>query len=94
MLAKLQEEEIAIPFLTPEHIVRDNDGRFKLCDLSHALSVIGMDSSVQREIKSDIHYMDPDTFAASISGFVSTIQNYFKSVVYSLGLLVLEFFSQ
>ncbi|CAD8044441.1 unnamed protein product [Paramecium primaurelia] len=91
ILADLQEEEIALPYITPDQIMRMKDGKFKLFDVNHAISVIGMDSSIQREIKSDINYMDPDTFAASISGQISTLQNYFKSVIYSFGLIILEF---
>lgn len=59
-------------------------------DIDHAVNVLGMDSSVQREIKGNHHYMDNETFTASAHGLTSTIQNYFKSVVYSLGLIALE----
>lgn len=46
ILADLQEEEIALPYVTPDQIMRMKDGKFKLFDVNHAISVIGMDSSV------------------------------------------------
>lgn len=67
-LAELQQEEVAIPYLMPQQIVRTKEGQFKLLDVSHAVNVLGMDSSLPREIKSDIHYMDPDTFLAAVQG--------------------------
>lgn len=80
--------------LSPSVVVRTHDRKFKILDVSSATNVLGMESSVSREIVGNPIYLDHETYIAQIQGDSHVTQNHFKSSVYALGITLLEIYAR
>lgn len=62
--------------------------------MSSASNSLGLEQSVKRSTHGDPLYQDPETHRAALEGTLFATQNYYKSSVYSLGVMALEMGNQ